>query len=105
MTSYKLCVLVFISANQGRLRNERHSRAASATSNHEASQSVTPGSAVAPVGIQNVLFAEKLVPALVELFLHAPMVEKCIICPEIIQSLGRYRFLHSFTQLLENVAW
>ncbi|XP_008450757.2 uncharacterized protein LOC103492245 isoform X2 [Cucumis melo] len=78
-----------VQANQGRLRNERHSRAASATSNHEASQSVTPGSAVAPVGIQNVLFAEKLVPALVELFLHAPMVEKCIICPEIIQSLGR----------------
>ncbi|XP_038879345.1 protein MON2 homolog isoform X2 [Benincasa hispida] len=78
-----------VQANQGRLRDERHSRTASATSNHEASQSVSPGSAAAPVGIQNVLFAEKLVPALVELFLHAPMVEKCIICPEIIQSLGR----------------
>ncbi|XP_022155395.1 protein MON2 homolog isoform X2 [Momordica charantia] len=78
-----------IPANQVRLKNERHTRAASAFSNNEASQSVTPGSAVLPIGIPNVLFAEKLVPALVELFLHAPMVEKCIICPEIIQSLGR----------------
>ncbi|XP_022932524.1 protein MON2 homolog isoform X1 [Cucurbita moschata] len=73
----------------GRSKNERHSRAASASSNDEASQSASPVSAVTPVGIQNVLFAEKLVPALVELFLHAPMVEKCIICPEIVQGLGR----------------
>lgn len=35
------------------------------------------------------LFAEKLVPIIVEIFLEAPPVEKCIIFPEIIQVLGR----------------
>ncbi|CAN1245368.1 Protein MON2 homolog [Linum grandiflorum] len=45
------------------------------------------GSAVTAVG--NYSFAEKLVPVLVELLLQAPTVEKYIIFPEIIQSLGR----------------
>ncbi|KAK9137366.1 hypothetical protein Sjap_007960 [Stephania japonica] len=35
------------------------------------------------------LFAEKLVPLLVELFQSAPAVEKCRMLPEIIQGLGR----------------
>ncbi|KAL9447587.1 hypothetical protein AB3S75_015123 [Citrus x aurantiifolia] len=39
--------------------------------------------------IPNHLFAEKLIPVLVDLFLTAPAVEKCIIFPEIIQNLGR----------------
>lgn len=43
--------------------------------------------------IPNHLFAEKLIPVLVDLFLTAPAVEKCIIFPEIIQNFGRYRFL------------
>ncbi|KAJ0013658.1 hypothetical protein Pint_20577 [Pistacia integerrima] len=40
-------------------------------------------------GIRSHLFAEKLIPVLVDLFLRAPAVEKCIIFPEIVQSLGR----------------
>ncbi|CAL8166611.1 unnamed protein product [Prunus armeniaca] len=40
-------------------------------------------------GIPNYMFAEKLVPLLVDLFLQAPAVEKYILYPEIIQSLGR----------------
>ncbi|XP_024951722.2 uncharacterized protein LOC102616955 isoform X2 [Citrus sinensis] len=39
--------------------------------------------------IPNHLFAEKLIPVVVDLFLKAPAVEKCIIFPEIIQNLGR----------------
>ncbi|CAN1245358.1 Protein MON2 homolog [Linum grandiflorum] len=49
--------------------------------------SQSSGSAVTAVG--NYSFAEKLVPVLVELLLQAPTVEKYIIFPEIIQSLGR----------------
>ncbi|XP_021817433.1 protein MON2 homolog isoform X3 [Prunus avium] len=40
-------------------------------------------------GIPNYMFAEKLVPLLVDLFLQAPAVEKYILYPEFIQSLGR----------------
>nr|KYP74426.1 Protein MON2 isogeny [Cajanus cajan] len=47
------------------------------------------GSTTAITGIPSYIFAEKLVPVLVDLFLQAPAVEKCIIYPEIIQSLGR----------------
>ncbi|KAK6139372.1 hypothetical protein DH2020_026880 [Rehmannia glutinosa] len=35
------------------------------------------------------LFAEKLVPVLVDLFLQAPVIEKCNVFPNVIQSLGR----------------
>lgn len=35
------------------------------------------------------LFAEKLVPIIVEIFLEAPPAERCNIFPEIIQGLGR----------------
>lgn len=41
-------------------------------------------------GIPSYLFAEKLVPVMVDLFLQAPEIEKHIIFPELIQSLGRY---------------
>lgn len=41
-------------------------------------------------GIPNYMFAEKLVPLLVDLFLQAPAVQKYILYSEIIQSLGRY---------------
>lgn len=70
--------------------------------NHEAPNGITPVSpnkvAASPgsgstatinAGIPSFLFAEKLVPVLVDLFLQAPAVEKYIIYPEIIQSLGR----------------
>lgn len=70
--------------------------------NHEAPNGTTPISpnkvAVSPgsgstaainPGIPSYMFAEKLVPVLVDLFLQAPAVEKYIIYPEIIQSLGR----------------
>ncbi|WCJ43970.1 ARM repeat superfamily protein [Euphorbia peplus] len=40
-------------------------------------------------GIPSYLFAEKLIPLLVDLFEQAPVVEKYILFPEIIQSLGR----------------
>ncbi|KAK7269248.1 hypothetical protein RIF29_21968 [Crotalaria pallida] len=70
--------------------------------NHEASNGITPVSpnkiAASPgsgstaainAGIPSYMFAEKLVPVLADLFLQAPAVEKYIIYPEIIQSIGR----------------
>ncbi|KAE8010084.1 hypothetical protein FH972_006478 [Carpinus fangiana] len=52
--------------------------------------SLSSGSTTAlPTGIPSYLFAEKLVPVLVDLFLQAPEIEKYIIFPELIQSLGR----------------
>ncbi|XP_058754253.1 uncharacterized protein LOC131627411 isoform X2 [Vicia villosa] len=39
--------------------------------------------------IPSYIFAEKLVPVLVDLFLQAPTAEKYIVYPEVIQSLGR----------------
>lgn len=49
-----------------------------------------PGSTAAVnAGLPSYIFAEKLVPVLVDLFLQAPVVEKYIIYPEIIQNLGR----------------
>ncbi|KAL1339802.1 hypothetical protein AAHE18_U067100 [Arachis hypogaea] len=53
---------------------------------------VSPGSgstAATNSRIPSYIFAEKLVPVLVDLFLQAPALEKYIIYPEIIQSLGR----------------
>ncbi|KAI4350035.1 hypothetical protein L6164_010563 [Bauhinia variegata] len=50
----------------------------------------SPGSATATsAGLSSYMFAEKLVPVLLDLFLKASSVEKYIIYPEIIQSLGR----------------
>eukprot|EP00257_Ricinus_communis_P013104 XP_015570469.1 protein MON2 homolog isoform X2 [Ricinus communis] len=40
-------------------------------------------------GIPSYVFAEKIVSVLIDLFLQAPVAEKYIIYPEIIQSLGR----------------
>ncbi|XP_027363554.1 protein MON2 homolog isoform X2 [Abrus precatorius] len=47
------------------------------------------GSTAAITIIPSYMFAEKLVPVLVDLFLQAPAVEKYNIYPEIIQSFGR----------------
>ncbi|KAM7273445.1 hypothetical protein ACFE04_028109 [Oxalis oulophora] len=44
---------------------------------------------IAVSGIPSYLYAEKIVTVLVDLFLQAPSVEKYIIFPEVIQSLGR----------------
>ncbi|KAF7805180.1 protein MON2-like protein isoform X1 [Senna tora] len=49
----------------------------------------TGSTAAIMAGIPSYIFAEKLVPVLVDLFLQAPAVEKYIMYPEIIQSLGR----------------
>lgn len=58
--------------------------------------SLSSGSTTAlTTGIPSYLFAEKLVPVLVDLFLQAPKIEKYIIFPELIQSLGRYLLLLS----------
>ncbi|KAI3894720.1 hypothetical protein MKX03_033369 [Papaver bracteatum] len=57
-----------------------------------ASQSPKSGSTTTKSGtpsITNHLFAEKLVPVLVDLFVSAPRVEKYNIFPEIIQGFGR----------------
>ena len=40
-------------------------------------------------GIPSYLFAEKLIPLLVDLFLHSPAVEKYSIFPEVVQGLCR----------------
>lgn len=54
------------------------------------SPSLSSGSTTAlTAGIPSYLFAEKLVPVLVDLFLQAPEIEKYIIFPELIQCLGR----------------
>ncbi|XP_071724220.1 uncharacterized protein [Rutidosis leptorrhynchoides] len=44
---------------------------------------------IAMLGIPSYLYAEKLVPVIVDLFLQASSVEKYIMFPEVIQSLGR----------------
>lgn len=41
------------------------------------------------ITISSDLFAEKLVPVLVDLFLQAPVAEKAVTFPYIIQALGR----------------
>lgn len=54
--------------------------------------SASPGSestAAINAGIPSYIFAEKLVPVIVDLFLQAPTAEKYIVYPEVIQSLGR----------------
>ncbi|KAK7356012.1 hypothetical protein VNO80_15278 [Phaseolus coccineus] len=58
-------------------------------SHNEVAASPGSGSTAAITGLPSYIFAEKLVPVLVDLFLQAPAVEKHIIYPEIIQSLGR----------------
>lgn len=58
------------------------------------SSEVSTGSpTVETTGATSLLFAEKIVSVLVDLFLLAPVVEKCIIYPEIIQNLERYACL------------
>lgn len=47
-------------------------------------------------GTSHHLFAEKLVPLLVDLFLQAPAAEKYNMFPDIVQSLGRWGPLHGF---------
>jgi len=54
--------------------------------------SASPGSestAAVNAGIPSYIFAEKLIPVIVDLFLQAPTAEKYIVYPEVIQSLGR----------------
>ncbi|KAL5566940.1 hypothetical protein UlMin_030104 [Ulmus minor] len=74
-----------------RMKHEISNGTASISPKRKGSISPTSHSsaAVAAGGIPTYLFAEKLVPLLVDLFLKTPVVEKYIVYPEIIQSLGR----------------
>ncbi|XVF57298.1 hypothetical protein PTKIN_Ptkin06aG0194000 [Pterospermum kingtungense] len=70
--------------------NKTPNGTASATVQKPEVTSPTTGSApAATVNVPSYLFAEKLIPVLVDLMLQAPAVEKYIIYPEVIQSLGR----------------
>ncbi|KAK7391922.1 hypothetical protein VNO78_20346 [Psophocarpus tetragonolobus] len=76
----------------GKIDQARDSQAtygATPISPNEVAASPGSGSTAGITGIPSYIFAEKLVPVLVDLFLQAPAVEKYIIYPEIIQSLGR----------------
>ncbi|KAL2325430.1 hypothetical protein Fmac_024488 [Flemingia macrophylla] len=88
--------LQYLPRQDSHLQNEDDSQV-----NYDAPNGATPisinkvaaspgsGSTAAITGIPSYIFAEKLVPVLVDLFLQAPEVEKYIIYPEIIQSLRR----------------
>ncbi|GMH11321.1 hypothetical protein Nepgr_013162 [Nepenthes gracilis] len=52
-------------------------------------KALVPSGTATTSGIQRYIFAEKLVPVLVDIVLHATAVEKYCIFPEIIQGLGR----------------
>ncbi|WZY79255.1 hypothetical protein YC2023_025639 [Brassica napus] len=62
-------------------------RASSVVSEHKADYS--PDKTIPATRITSNMFAEKLIPALVELLLRAPAVEKYILFPEVIQNLRR----------------
>ncbi|KAL6005243.1 hypothetical protein ACLOJK_005805 [Asimina triloba] len=71
---------------------EKHQVEVSKTATRETqmSSSSSNGAAIDKiVGFSNNLFAEKLIPVLVDLFLQAPTSEKLNAFPEIIQGLGR----------------
>ncbi|XWS42471.1 hypothetical protein CRYUN_Cryun16bG0016700 [Craigia yunnanensis] len=73
-----------------KMKYETPNVTASATVQKAEVTSPTSGSAsAATVNIPSYLFAEKLILVLVDLMLQAPAVEKHIIFPEVIQSLGR----------------
>ncbi|XWS58298.1 hypothetical protein CRYUN_Cryun08bG0021900 [Craigia yunnanensis] len=73
-----------------KMKYETPNGTASATVQKAEVTSPTSGSApAATVNIPSYLFAEKLIPVLVDLMLQVPAVEKYIIFPEVIQSLGR----------------
>lgn len=58
--------------------------------NKTEASSLSAGSPISIMpGIPSYLFAEKLIPVLVDLFLQAPAFEKHSIFPEIAQALGR----------------
>lgn len=46
------------------------------------------------------LFGEKLLPILVNIYLHAPAREKCVLSPDIIKGLGRYDDIMTYFFLL-----
>ncbi|XVF06259.1 hypothetical protein REPUB_Repub06bG0032300 [Reevesia pubescens] len=73
-----------------KMKYEKPNGTASASVQKAEVLSPTSGSApAATVNIPSYVFAEKLIPVLVDLMLQAPAIEKYIIFPEVIQSLGR----------------
>ncbi|OMO62280.1 hypothetical protein CCACVL1_22908 [Corchorus capsularis] len=70
--------------------SEEEEEGQASTSDHIPVPSPSSSSASgATVNVPSYVFAEKLMPVLVDLMLQAPAVEKHIIFPEVIQSLGR----------------
>ncbi|XP_027363555.1 protein MON2 homolog isoform X3 [Abrus precatorius] len=96
-------LLQYLPRQNSHLQNEdgKIDQARDSEVNYEAPNGTTPispnkiaaspgsGSTAAITIIPSYMFAEKLVPVLVDLFLQAPAVEKYNIYPEIIQSFGR----------------
>ncbi|XP_065852074.1 uncharacterized protein [Euphorbia lathyris] len=79
-----------ISGNKSKKMNEMSNGLASTSlKNAEALSPSSGPTTTAMGGIPSYLFAEKLIPLLVDLFLQAPVVEKYMMFPEIIQSLER----------------
>ncbi|KAF8388070.1 hypothetical protein HHK36_026736 [Tetracentron sinense] len=77
---------------QKMIKSEIHNGIASISPTKAESPFVSSGSSTTKdiaAGISSHLFAEKLIPVLVDLFLLAPAVEKQNIFPEIIKGLGR----------------
>ncbi|KAF4374415.1 hypothetical protein G4B88_026302 [Cannabis sativa] len=79
----------FVNANLGFKYGRSNGTVSISSHQREAKTSSSRSSTAVTVGVPSSLFAEKLIPLLVDLFLKAPSVEKYIIYPEIIQSLER----------------
>jgi hypothetical protein len=87
---FKIYALFFTDANVKTIADIPNGIASISQTKVQASSLSSGSTTVLTTGIPSYLFAEKLVPVLVDLFLQAPEVEKYIIFPELIQSLGRY---------------
>ncbi|XP_031404263.1 protein MON2 homolog isoform X3 [Punica granatum] len=71
------------------LRNEEENAEITDSSHHPEGKSNLGAGSDTTTGTPSQLFTEKLVAVLIDLALQAPAVEKHIILPEVIQSLGR----------------
>lgn len=99
----KVWSLIFytVSTDHARTKyNTPNGNAPISPNNAQASSRSSELISTATDGIRSRLFAEKLIPVLVDLFLRAPAVEKCIIFPEIVQSLGRYHCNHGVYSII-----
>ena len=81
--------IVFAAVNSGQKYERSNGTSSSPLKTSETKSPNSRSSTAITSSMPSYAFAEKLVPLLVDLFLKAPSVEKHIIYPEIIQSLGR----------------